>query len=79
MREDILELFRDIASDAMDRDMTATLRYEIDQGENKTLISSSKRDEHELTLSLYPAYKKEEPDEDSEDPSDEEDDEEEDN
>ena len=32
MREDILDLFRAIASDAMDRDMTATLRYEIDQG-----------------------------------------------
>lgn len=77
MKEFILQLFTDIASIAMDKNQSVTLRYDVDQGESKTIISSSKRDENTLTLSIYPVSEPEEPDEANEDPSEDDDEEEE--
>lgn len=71
----IYELFRAIASEAMDKGQSVTLRYDADQGESETIISSSKRDESILSLSVYPVSKETEEDETEEDPQ--EDDEEE--
>ena len=77
MKEFILQLFTDIASIAMDKEQSVTLRYDVDQGESKTIISSSKRDENTLTLSIYPVSKETEEAEDEEDPEEETDEEEE--
>lgn len=77
MKEFILQLFTDIASIAMDKKQSVTLRYDVDQGESKTIISSSKRDENTLTLSVYPVSKETEEAEDEEDPEEETDEEEE--
>ncbi len=78
MKEDLIfAIFSSIASEAMDRGMSVTLRHENDQGESKTIISSSKRDENALTLSIYPVSGPEESTEGIEDPSEDEEDEEE--
>lgn len=68
MKEFILQLFTDIASIAMDKNQSVTLRYDVDQGESKTIISSSKRDENTLSLSIYPVSKEIEEAEAEEDP-----------
>lgn len=76
MKEFILQLFTDIASIAMDKSQSVTLRYENNQGESKTIISSSKRDEDVLTLSVYP-FSKEDEETEEEDPQEDDDEEEE--
>lgn len=57
MKELIFDIFNSIAREAMDKGQSVTLRYDVDQGESKTIISSSKRDENTLTLSIYPVSK----------------------
>lgn len=59
MKEFIQQIFTSIAGEAMDRGQPVTLKYENDQGESKTIISSSKRDEDVLTLSIWPTSENE--------------------
>jgi len=66
MEQLIFAIFNSIADEAMERGMSVTLRNEIDRGESKTILSSNKRDENTLTLSIYPLSKEEEPTEDGE-------------
>ena len=63
MKELIFSIFDSIASEAIGKGQCVTLRYDVDQGETKTIISSSKRDENILTLSVYPVSKEAEDDE----------------
>ena len=77
MKDLIFEIFNSIATTAMEKEQSVTLRYENSQRDSSTIISKSKVDEDALTLSVYPITRDEADEEAPEaDPDDEEDEEE---